>query len=449
MILPQEKILVGVSGGPDSVALLYLLSKHKKKLKCSLHVAHLDHGLRGKAAEEDAKFVKALSKKLKIPFVSTKVDVGAFAKKNKLSVEDAGRRARHEFLEKTAKQIRASKIALGHTADDNVETFVMRIIRGSGTKGLLSISERRGKIIRPLIKIWKEDIEGYLKKNRIKARVDLSNYSQEYLRNKIRLKIIPELISLNPNFKNTILNTIDLLTADHEYLRSISEKTMPGAIVKRGLGYIKLDIDKLLMLPESILRYILRDAVEEIKGNLEEITYKHIASAIKKLREGKGFEIHLPERVFVKSDGDTLNITSVEPEIRKISYYYKLKIPGKVKIKESGYIIKASALNYVPEKGFKLKDRNEAVLDIGKTGDRFIIRNRKDGDKFSPLGMAGTQKLKEFFIDHKVPHDERDLVPIIEGRRGIAWVGGLRIDDHAKITDKTRKAVKLTLERGK
>lgn len=447
MISSGDRVLVGVSGGPDSVTLLHLLWKHSKILRCSLHVAHINHGLRGKDAEADARYVEKLCKKLKVPVTLRKVDVKTFAKENKLSIEDAGRRIRYEFYEEIAKEIGASRVALGHTADDNVETFLMRIVRGAGTRGLLGIPFVRGKIIRPLLKICRSEIEGYLRKKRIKPRTDYSNYSSKYLRNKIRLKIIPQLERINPKIKESILNTIVLLTADYEYLKSISEKTLAGIIIKRGSGYIKLDIDKLLMLPESILRYILRDAIQEIKGNLEEITYKHIAEIVSKLNKPKGFELHLPQSTFILSDGDILTVTSVEPKLKRLIFNYKLAVPGEVKIKENGYIVRASRLNWPSRIDLKLKDSNQAIVDFGKVGNELTIRNRRDGDKFSPFGMTGTKKLKDFFIDSKVPQDEKDTVPIVEGKCGITWVAGYRIDNRARITKKTKKALRLTLER--
>jgi len=446
MFSPGDKVVVGVSGGPDSIALLYILSKLKKELKISLYVAHLNHKIRGKDAERDMKFVEAFAKKLKLPITCRENNVKALAKKEKLSLEDAARRVRYKFYEDVLNEVKASKIALGHTTDDNVETVLMRLVTGTGTRGLLGIPTKRGKIVRPLIDCWRREIESYCKKHKVKPRIDKSNYDAKYLRNKIRHRLLPVLESINPNVKTAINNTIELLSSDYEYLMKMSIKALHGAMIKSTKGSIKLDIDKLLMYPDSIRRYVLRVALEEVKGDLENITFTHIENILSKLPDDKKWELHLPSGIFVFGDGDELEIsTSMSEEEGKIHFEYKLEVPGTVNIKEAGLKINAEAVA-IPKK-LKLKDRNQAIIDLGKTGNTLIVRSRNIGDRFSPFGIRGTKKLKDFLIDEKIPHKERDLIPILESRGKIVWVAGYRIDNAFRVTSKTRKALKLIVEK--
>lgn len=440
LISRNDRVLVAVSGGPDSVALLHLL----KSLGFSLTAAHLNHMIRGSDADADEKYVAGLCGKLNVPLRTASVNVPAVAKELKLSMEDAARRVRYKFLEGAAVHAGAAKIAVGHTADDNVETVLMRLVTGTGARGLLGIPPRRGRIVRPLIDSWRSDVEAYCRKNRLRPRTDKSNSDTKYLRNRIRRKLIPALNSINPNARRSILRTVEMLGADYDYLKTISTKALHGATIRSVEGSIRLDIDKLLMFPDSVRRYVLRSAIESVKGDLENVTFTHVDGMISKLPDDKKWELHLPSGVFASGNGDELEITSSRPiEERARAFTYKLKIPGKVNIKEAGLGIKAEAAA-VPKR-LKLKRRNVAVLDIAKTGKVLTVRSRRPGDRFSPFGIGGSKKLKDFMTDEKIPSSKKNLVPIVEAKKKIIWVAGHRIDDAFKVTGATRRVLKLTL----
>jgi len=264
--------------------------------------------IRGKAASDDEKYVTGLCRKLNIPLLVKKADVPEFARKNKLSLEDAARKKRYEFFNEASIQLGADKIALGHTLDDNVETILMRLIMGTGTRGLLGIPAKRGKIIRPLIDFWREEIEAYCKKKNLKPRIDKSNYDTKYLRNKVRHELMPILLSINPNAKTAIIKVIEILAADYEHLMDSSAKALQEATLKKSEKSIRLNTKKLKMYSDSIRRYVLRSAIEDMKGNLENIGFVHVDDIFSKLPDKEPWELHLPAGIRASGKGDVLTI---------------------------------------------------------------------------------------------------------------------------------------------
>lgn len=271
LIQKGDRILVGVSGGPDSIALLYLLRALSKDLKTTLHIAHLDHMLR-EDSYKDREFVEGLAKKMMIPCTCAQVNVKAIAKKG--SLEEIARDVRLSFFFRVAKEIKAAKTALGHNLDDQAETVLMRIIRGAGLYGLSGILPKRviagNTVIRPLIELKRREIEGFLKKRKIKPRIDSSNVQDVYFRNRIRNALLPHLENrYNKNIKEILSNTAESLGLDYDYLSGKAER----AIRESRAG---LRIDKLLKLHPAIRRLVIRRAIARIKGDTRRITFQHI-----------------------------------------------------------------------------------------------------------------------------------------------------------------------------
>lgn len=272
LISKNDKILIGVSGGPDSVTLLYLLNSLKKELKISLHIAHLDHKLR-KDSIKDKDFVEKLAQKLKIPLTAAEINVQALARHG--SLEEICRNERLGFFFRVAKEIKADKIALGHNLDDQAETVLMRLLRGSGLYGLSAILPKRGiggyQLIRPLIGVTRREIEAFLKKKKIIPRRDASNLEEIYFRNKIRNKLFPLLArGYNKNIKAVLANMAEILGSDYDYLNKAAE---------RALGYLgakSLNLQKLQRLHPAILRLVLRLSIRRLKGDMRRITFQHI-----------------------------------------------------------------------------------------------------------------------------------------------------------------------------
>ena len=266
-----NKIIVGVSGGPDSVALLYLLNSLKKELKISLHVAHLDHMLR-KDSCKDREFVERLAHKLKIPVTKAKINIKELAKAG--SLEEIARNARLGFLFKVARDIKADKIALGHNLDDQAETVLMRIIRGSGLHGLSGILPKRNiagyEIIRPLIEVKRREIEAFLKRKKISPRIDISNLEDIYFRNKIRNRLLPLLEKeYNKNIKEVLSNMAQSLGYDYDYLMGVAKRTMKSP-------KNKLELKLLIRLHPAIRRLALRMSIAMVKGDTRRIAFAHI-----------------------------------------------------------------------------------------------------------------------------------------------------------------------------
>jgi len=271
LVEKKDKIVVGVSGGPDSVALLYLLNGLRKELKISLHIAHLDHMLR-MDSYKDREFVESLANKLGLSITCAKVNVKELAKRG--SQEEIARNARLGFLFKVTKDIKASKIALGHNLDDQAETVLMRILRGTGLYGLGGILPKRNiagyQIIRPLIEVRRTEIQAFLKKKKIKPRIDASNLEDIYFRNKIRNRLLPLLEKeYNPNIKEVLNNMAESAGLDYAYLNQVAKKAM------QRLG-IKINLDKFLKLHPSIQRLVLRLSIARVKGDTRRITFRHI-----------------------------------------------------------------------------------------------------------------------------------------------------------------------------
>lgn len=271
LIDKRDKIVIGVSGGPDSIALLYLLNNLKKELKIDLHVAHLDHRLR-KDSYQDTKFVKNLAGQLKLPVTVSCVDVKKIAQRGG-SQEEIARNVRLNFLFKVAKRIKADKIALGHNLDDQAETVLMRILRGTGLSGLIAILPKRKicgfTVIRPLIEIKRNEIETFLKKKGLKPRLDPSNQSDIYFRNKIRNRLLPLLEKeYNPKIKKILSNLAEITSLDYDYLNQVTEK-ITRKIKKRII------LDKFLKLHPALQRLLLRYWIRRLKGNTRRITLQH------------------------------------------------------------------------------------------------------------------------------------------------------------------------------
>lgn len=433
---------MAVSGGADSTALLNLLCANRDALKISLHVAHLNHMLRKGDAELDIKFVEGLAQRLEVPVSVEAVDVAAMAEREKLGIEEAARIARYDYFERMAAKVGAGKIAVGHTADDNIETFLMRLLRGAGLKGLCGIPPRRGKIVRPLIKIWRREVEDYVGALKLVPRRDHTNYESKYMRNSVRLKLVPQLKIYNLNIKEIILQTILLLTEDNLYLDNKAAELMDEITISRNAGEIRLSAEKLLKQESTIRRYIFRIAIEKIKGNLTQLSFNHIRSLTDKLGAAERWELHLPDGIFAVGERGALLISREKPRVQETRpFRYQLTIPGEIRLQEIGRTVRGSFVNEI-EKG---QGPSIAYVDYGILGKEVIIRNKTAGDRFSPLGVKGTKKLQDFFVDEKVPAEERERVPIVESVGRIIWVAGKRLDERAKVTDKTKKIVKLEL----
>lgn len=439
MIGSGDNIVVGVSGGADSVALLHMLYSLRYRLNIKLFVAHINHGLRGQDADMDADYVRKICREWDVPFFLDEVDIKALSKSHSLSEEEVGRKARYDFYEKVLLKVDGNKIALGHHRDDQIETILYNIIRGTGMEGLQGIKPvRDGKIIRPLLEFDRLSIERYLKKHDIVYRHDRTNYQTIYTRNKIRLELIPYIErTLNQGFKDSIIRMTDILGEEDDFLKKYTEKLMEKNL-DMNANQITISIDFLQSCHQAIKRRIIRRCVEHLFGSMSDIGKVHIDSIINMERLPIGSIIDLPWDLKVYRDYDDILLIRGKMH-REKGICAKLEVPSTVILDKHKMAIRAK---HVAKWCFGATDC--VYID----GDAIIgplhIRNRKDGDRFKPLGMQGSKKLKDFFIDEKVPRYIRDSIPLVVDGENIIWVVGYQIGDDYKISKDTENVIELS-----
>lgn len=442
MLSPGDTVLVGLSGGPDSACLLKVLTELKDELSLGLYAAYIDHGLRPLETPGEIDFCTNLCKRLDVPFRVMAINVKEYAIQRGLSKQEAARHLRYKALKEIASEVGASKIALGHNADDQVETFFINILRGTGPKGLSGIPPVRENIIRPLIEIERAEIEEYIEKEKLNYIIDSSNLKKDYLRNWIRLSLIPEMRKINPSHTEILTRMMGIIREEEGYFDILVTKALMRMITRKREGYIELFLSPMETLDRVLLRRVLRRAIDEIKG-LRLISFIHIENILELIKNGKaGDRLYLPNDLRVIKGYSTLIITT-EPPI-KIGRY-NLTIPGEVVMKETGMKIEA----LIPEKIEDFGDgKNILTLDADKVGENLHIRPRESGDFFYPLGFGKRKKLQDFFVDEKVPRDERDTIPLVFSGNDIIWVVGFRGDERFKVTKDTKRFLRLQVSGG-
>jgi tRNA(Ile)-lysidine synthase len=448
-----DAVLVAVSGGPDSVALLHLLAERAAAWKLRLEIAHLDHGLREESAR-DADFVRLVAENLALPLHTERVDVRDLQRRWHLSIEAAGRKARYRFLQTTADRHGFNKVALAHHADDNAETLLLNLLRGSGRLGLGGMPPvRAGRIIRPLIRTHRADILDYLRRRNLSALADPSNRDNGFLRNRIRNQLIPLLErDYQPGVRAVLHRSAEALRDEEEWIESLIQPLLEQARVAGPPGQLTLDAGVLRGFPSAVQRRVVRAGLGFVQGDLRRIAFVHIEGTLTLInRPGNGGPLHLPGGLRVERRGNILAIgrgdsglPGQNPSPPEINYSYQLERCGVVTVAETGESIVLTAVE--PESA----DPNAAgprtvFLDAAAVEFPVTIRNFRPGDRFVPLGMEGTQKLKKFFIDHKVPRDQRRRCPLLLSRGRILWVAGHRISREARLTRQTRQVLRADL----
>jgi tRNA(Ile)-lysidine synthase len=433
-----DKVLVALSGGADSVFLLSFLLKFKNRLKIDLAAFHLNHKLRGKSADTDEKFCSDFCKQNKIKFICVKKDVKSYAKKLKVSLEEAGREIRYLELNKAAEKIGCTKIATAHNASDNVETILFNFVKGAGIKGLSGIPVRRDDIIRPILCLTSEEIRQYIKKNKISFRVDESNLDSDYERNFLRNEIIPKLKArLNSRVEEKISNTSKIISEINSFIEKQIKQLSREAIKLEGED-LRINTKTVSNLDRSFLSIFLKSVIEN-SFNIE-LSSENIYAIVDLVNSQVGKEVHLKGSIIASKERNEL-IIGRKPSVKSDKFFHKIKVGGKIKV--DGKIISIGEVN---KKLFKFTS-NKSVEFISADGLRniFEIRRWKDGDKFQPIGMRGTKRISDFLSDEKISSIKKKehLILTIGGK--IVWVIGLRIDERFKVISKTKKILKLTV----
>jgi tRNA(Ile)-lysidine synthase len=446
MVENGHTVLVAVSGGPDSMALLHALCQLREPYGIKLLIAHLNHQMRPSAAQ-DALFVEAVAHDLGILCICESIDVPAYRRRHRLSPEDAARRVRYTFLRTTATCVAAHRIAVGHTADDQAETVLFRLLRGSGLRGLGGIPPVRHPIIRPLIQVQRRDIMDYLRTHCIPFREDPSNQQRRYARNRIRLDLVPQLQrSYNPRLVQTLSTTAQLLAADEAALQEVARERFDAARLPATPDQVHLRLAMITPLLPALQRRVLRQALAEAMGNLQRVTHSHLADILALLRTDVGTKwLALPGAAVVERRYDVLIIYRQAPPAA-VYVDHPVSLPGVCTIEALGVTI-VSDLVQGGTAITSFPTGNVAWLDADRVGRELRVRTRRPGDRFQPLGSPYTKKLKAFLIDAKVPRAQRDRLPLLATSAGIAWVAGVRPAEWAKVTPATREILRLQLIR--
>lgn len=449
LIEEGDNIVLGLSGGPDSMALLYVLLDIKKAIDFNIYIAHLNHGVRGKEALEDQLFVEQLAKKLGLTCYSKTVNMDEYAKKAGLSSEEAGRKLRYDFFREILDKIGGGKIAVAHNKNDQAETLIMRFFRGTGIDGLKGMEYISDDIIRPILGIEREEIERYLKKKNIETRIDKTNLEPIYNRNKIRLELIPYIEeNFNSNIIDTLWRTSRICSIDSDFLEQYAQKSYNSMVKKKLKDSIILDGEKFVEEHESIQRRIIRNCILDIKGDLQGITEKHILDVLMLfLERGTGKSIDLIDNIIAKTSYDEFIIEKKYIIEQKKDYMYKLDMEGTTYIDEIGYSFNVKVL---PVTDIDKIDKNKRFIkyfDYDKIKGDLYVRNRKAGDRFVPYGMKGTKKIKDYFIDEKIPKDKRDSIPLLTDDENILWIVGYRSSELYKITPNTKRVLVVSLNK--
>lgn len=441
-----DKVIVAVSGGPDSIALLHVLYKLKEELDISLYAAHINHGLRGIESDTDEEYVRIFCESLNIEFRSKRVDINQISKLKNISSESAGREVRYEFFEELMKKFSAQKVAIAHNANDQAETVLMRIMRGTGMDGLIGIRPVRDNIfVRPLINSTRDQIEEYCLKNNLNPRIDKTNLEAIYSRNKVRLQLIPY---IQENFNKDIIQVLNRLSytikVDNDYLEVVSKEKYKKYC---DINKEKVIISKEAFLEhESIITRIIRLAIHNVVGNLYNFEKIHIYDIIRIQKCSTGKALNLPSNVYVSNNyGDIVIYKNKKHNIKAKAEEYILhdgmNVIEDIRIKANVKIISMKEkLDFKANKWIKYFDYDKIKGDI-------TLRFRRDGDKFTPLGMSGTKKLKDLFIDLKIPKEQRDEIPLVCFGGNIAWITQYRVSEIFKVDEDTKNILEVKIER--
>jgi tRNA(Ile)-lysidine synthase len=439
MLIQSEKVILGVSGGADSIAMLYALNE-LIDYGLELIVAHLNHGIRGDEAKGDAEFVKETAKSLRLTFVYGEVDTLSFKEESQLSLEDAARTLRYKFFNQVMNKHYATKIATAHTLDDQAETVLMRLLRGSGSRGLSGIPPVSNSIVRPLIDTSRSEIEEYLRSKGVEWVEDSTNESPEFLRNRIRQDLLVELESYNPQIKETLSRTAEILRSEEEFIRREALKHFDD-IFNPNKSELIGDLKHYRSVEKPLRFSLLRLTIEKLNSGLKNISSIHIISADDfLLSETASGEVELPQGTVIVKGYDTFLVTR-KSEL-ELEFSYSIQSPGKWSFPEFSV-----SIEYIKTDELDENDESVAYFDPETVSFPIEVRNFKPGDRFSPLGMTTSKKLQDYFTDIKLPKFLRSKVPIFISKDEIMWLGGMRLDNRFKVTDKKKEVLMIKLIR--
>lgn len=460
-----DKIVIGVSGGPDSVALLHLFVESQPVFDFRLQVVHVNHMIRGQESDGDEAFVIELAERWGIPCRVEKVDVPALAADQKLSIEAAARQARYTALIREAIRVSAPVIAVAHNAGDQAETVLMHILRGSGLAGLRGMqtfgpvpdaylpaeTSPRPLLIRPLLDVPREAIDAYCAEHGLNPRLDHTNLDTAYTRNRLRHELIPALESVNPAFQMALNRMASVLAADYDLVQQQADQAWERIVTEKGEHLIRLDRNTWRELPLALQRETIRRAVEQLRDLLSDLSFKHIDQAVRVAQGGQNrAQAILPDGLRLWVDYDSLVIESYKHQPTRPDW--PLLEPGtmlngnQLDLPGSPWLLLLSRYEGQregPTWDALIADPWAALLAIPSASPTFQLRTRQPGDRFQPQGAGGSQKLSDFMINAKIPAAWRDHLPLLLVDDQIAWMCGWRVDQRFVVDPNTDRDIWL------
>ncbi len=453
MRVSGASVLIGVSGGRDSMALLAVLAVLAGPMRLRLGVAHYHHGLRGATADRDAAIAARTAMAAGLPYLYARGDVAARRRLGRMSLEEAARDMRYAFFEAAARRHGFGCIALGHHADDNAELVLMRLLRGSGPLGLAGIPPVRSMgsagamVIRPLIDCRRTAIERFCRQHGLVTVEDESNRNPRFTRNRIRHDLLPRLRKdYNPNIA-VGLNRLSRLMRDEErWLETLVAETMPAVLTAADDQALYLDRAALSRLHPALQRRVLRTALQRLRGDLRRLGFDPI-EAVRDLvtSENSAGGLDLPGGVHAALAGARLRIGYRRADAAPVRFEYIIGDTGTVDVREIGARLHFTRLDPAEVDLTPAAGQSAAYFDMDRVDFPMTIRNFRAGDRFIPFGLRGTQKLKKYFIDHKIPRSQRRQYPLVVSRGEILWIAGLRRSDRARVGPQSAAVLKMEL----
>jgi tRNA(Ile)-lysidine synthase len=471
LLSPGDRVVVGVSGGPDSLCLLHVLWTCQARLEIDLHIAHLNHQVRGTDADADARFVGELAAQWQLPSTIEACDVPSFAQKHRLAIEEAARRVRYRFLLRVARSVDAQRIAVAHNADDQSETVLMHWLRGAGLAGLrgmlptVRMSDLRFVnrpqsgdevwLIRPLLEVPRTEIEHYCQAHSLRPRFDRSNLDTTLHRNKLRHELLPYLEqAFKPRFREILRRSARVIRDDYDLLCKLRAQAWEETVHEASGKAVILDRAAWQRLHPSLQRATVRYAVQHLRRNLRDVNYQHVEAAVRVGRDmGVGAQATLPRDLLLTVGYRTIVVADrryvPRPDFPALaSKHLSLTVPGTTWMPGGGRVeIDFLPRSALPQNWARNPDPWLAFLDAKAIGTHLSLRRRRSGDRFCPLGLAGKHKLvSELLINAKVPAWWRDQVPLlVRPDDQILWVCGWRIDHRARVTKETSQVAMIQL----
>ncbi len=449
MLQMGDRIVVGVSGGADSICLLKVLMKLKRAYKLDLFVVHINHGLRGEEADRDQRYVEDFCKKIGITCITYKEDVVGYSKEHHCSLEEAGRILRYAAFEREYNERGCNKIAIAHNKNDLAETILFHMVRGTGLKGLVGIPPVRGPYIRPLLAVTRTDIEVYLMEEGISYCTDSTNLESDFTRNKVRLQVLPLLNQINNQAVSHIAGIATRLSEVEEYLKKQTD-ILYNKIVTKENGIYSVDIESLQREEPVLIKRILRQMIGNAAGRLKDIEEVHVLSVYELLEKGVGKQQNLPNGILAKCGYDRLEIGKmVEEHIFTSSEAIKslpmaIEVPGTYVIPELKWKIDFTLMKY--EKNLVIpKNCCTKWFDYDTIKNTIFLRTRKPGDFMQINKNGGTKLLKDIFINDKTPKEQRNKIPLLCDGEHVIWITGSRISEGYKLSCESKKILVVNI----